>query len=183
MRIFYLFLLNLLFLNSAHAAGYNSYYCEKNFRNVQIGDTTENVRAACGEPTTINTHDVRVSTSIDSVRWTYTLGLFSVRGAVFTLPSVAITFREKKVAEINRSELSISNAACALNGSVNIGDTAEQVLLTCGQPNYTSNFQQMINSTKSVTEWIYNFGPYKPQIIFNFENDKLTQINSGQLGN
>lgn len=182
MKIFYLFLFNLFFLNFAHAAGYNSYYCEKNFRNVQIGDTTENVRAACGDPTTTTTHDVQVSTPIDAVRWTYTLGLFSVKDAVFTLPSITITLREKKVIEINRSNLPISNAACTLNGSVNIGDTAEQVLLTCGQPNYTSNIQQMVNSTKPVTEWIYNFGPYKPQIIFNFENDKLTQINSGQLG-
>lgn len=182
MKIFYLFLLNILFLNFAHAAGYNLYYCEKNFRTVQIGDTTENVRAACGDPTITNSQHIQVSTPVDLVNWTYTLGLFSVKGAVFTLPSIVITFRENKVAEINRSGLLISNAACAVNGSVNIGDNAEQVLLKCGQPNSINNIQEMINSTRPVTEWIYNFGPYKPQIIFSFENDKLTQINSGQLG-
>lgn len=184
-KIFFYFvvLINLYFLNLAHASGYNSYYCEKGFRNIQTGDSVDAVRAACGDPTSTNTREEQTSKQEETVRWVYALGVFNNKNVFVSLSNIVITFHDQRVIELNSAGASVTRGNCAIvGGVVNIGDTVDQVLQTCGQPNFINNMQQAVAAKKTVTEWIYNNGPYKPQIILDFESDKLTQIISGQLG-
>lgn len=169
-------------LLSEKAFSYNSYTCDKTFRIVQVGDSMDTVRVACGEPTTSKNIEKPVTTSVTTAQWIYTLGLIQYKGIVLNLSSLAISFRDQKVIAIARSGAIVTNGYCAINGRVNLGDTMTQVLTTCGQPNLVNNLQEAINSTKSITEWIYDNGPYKPQILFDFEAGKLTEIITGQLG-
>ena len=163
---------------------YQSYYCAKNFRNVSVGASMDEVRAACGDPTSTRVKQVQTQTPQDVTIWIYTLGLFSVHGATFSLPSLTITFSDNKVIAIAKDNMPITAGGyCTINGLVNMGDTMSSVQALCGQPNIVSTRQQMQVNTKEVTEWVYNLGPYQPQVIFAFEAGTLTQINMGRNGN
>lgn len=182
-KIFTFFLSIFLFFNTAYAATFPSYYCDSTFQTVKVGDTAMAVQAACGQPTTSTTNQVPVVTPTTTTQWIYSLGLFSIKGVSYSLPTLTIQFdSNQRVIQIERSNSLVSSGYCAASGVINIGDPMNTVLLTCGQPNFTSVHQQPITTTKDVTEWTYNFGPYKPQIIFDFEGGLVTQISSGQLG-
>lgn len=178
-----IFSLTFLFCGVAYAATFPSYYCANTFRTVKLGDSMDTVRMACGQPTSVTTQQIPVSTPVTVTEWVYTLGLFSIKGTSFFLPTITITFdNNKNVTQIARSNSLVATGYCAINGVINVGDSMNKVLFTCGQPNYTNTRQQAVNTSKTITEWTYNFGPYKPQIIFDFENGQTTQIASGQLG-
>jgi hypothetical protein len=180
-NIFYLFL--ILFFNAAYAATFPSYYCANTFQTVKLGDSPDTVRTACGQPSTNITHQVPVVTPTTITQWTYTLGLLSFKGTAFFLPTILITFdNNQQVTQISRNNSFVITSYCALNGTINVGDPASKVLATCGQPSFVNTQQQAVTTSKNVSEWTYNFGPYKPQIIFDFENNQLAQITSGQLG-
>lgn len=173
----------ILCVGSAQAATFNSYYCPTTFQNVKVGDNMDDVRAACGNPTATNTQQQQTSTPTTVTQWVYTLGLFSIKGVTVDLPTLTIAFdSNQKVMQIDRSGAFVSAGYCAANGMVNIGDPASAVLLTCGRPSFISTREQAVTTANSITEWTYNNGPYKPQIIFDFQDGKLTQISSGALG-
>lgn len=176
--------LTLLFFSPViYATGYSNYYCDKTYQSVKVGDTMETVHAACSEPTTTNTRAEQTSTPTSIIQWVYSLGLFSIKNVTFNLPTITINFKDQKVIEIIRSDLPVAtNGYCGINALISIGDSMSQVLFVCGQPNFINNTQRDITTTKSIMEWTYNNGPYKPQIIFDFENGQVTKIASGQLG-
>lgn len=177
------FLLILLFMtNNSFAAGYSTYYCEKTFRVVNVGDSMDTIKTACGEPSSTSNQEQIITTSVPVIKWIYSLGMFTIKGVVFNLPTINITFRDQNVIEITRNGLSVNNGYCAINGLVTLNDTMDKVIVNCGQPSFTTTAQQEIPTTKIITQWVYNFGPYLPQIIFAFDNNKVIQISSGQLG-
>lgn len=57
------------------------------------------------------------------------------------------------------------------NGVVNIGDTDVTVQDTCGEPN-----------TKSMNEWVYNFGPDQPVYTLIFKDGQLVKILENEWG-
>jgi len=178
-------LLNLLVLSPlAHAYSYTNYYCDKHFRTVTVGASMDNVRAACGDPSSTVIKQVPMQTPLNVVQWIYTLGLLSVDGVSVNLPSLTVTFSNNQIIEISRNNMPVTAGGyCNINGLINIGDSTYNVLARCGQPNFINQRQIMQTSNKQVTEWIYNFGPYRQQVLFDFENGALTQITMGQLGN
>lgn len=178
-------LLSGLFITpSIYAYNYSNYYCEKNFRSVGVGASMDNVRAACGDPTNVVNKQIPVQTPLTVVQWIYTLGLLSIDGVSVNLPSLTITFSNNHIIEILRNNIPVTvGSYCNINGMINIGDTINTVLARCGRPNFINQRQIMQTSNKEVTEWAYNFGPYRQQVLFDFENGTLTQINMGQLGN
>lgn len=175
--------MSLFCLTPAYAASFNSYYCSQNFKGVAVGATMDSVRAACGNPSSTITKEVPVVTTTNNVEWIYTLGVMEIKGVLLNVPTLTISFVDHKVTEIKQNNSLIAAASyCASNGTVNIGDQDISVLAACGQPNFISTEQRGHTTQKEVIEWTYNFGPYKPQIIFDFENGLLTQLSSGQLG-
>jgi len=182
-RLCYFIVFILLFFKQVFAADFSTYYCANTFQVVKTGDTTDRVRTACGQPTSITTQQQSIIMPVAVTQWIYTLGLFTLKGLVFSLPTLSINFdSDQKITQINRSGMLVSAGYCAINGVINTGDPMNKVLLTCGQPNFISTQQQNVTTTKTITQWIYNKGPYQPQIIFNFEGNSLTRITSGQLG-
>jgi hypothetical protein len=180
----FILLFCLLISPIAHAYSYSNYYCEKNFKSVSVGATMDIVRAACGEPTSTITKQIPVQTPINVVRWIYTLGLLSIDGVSLNLPSLTVTFSNNQVVEISRNNMPVSSSGyCNINGVINIGDSINTVLRRCGRPNFINQQQTMQTTNKEVIEWIYNFGPYRQQVLFDFENGTLSQIIMGQLGN
>lgn len=174
----------IFFFTNVQAASFPSYYCDTTFKTVKLGDSLEAVKAACGNPASATTRQEQVVTPITTTQWIYTLNLQNKKGAtVDYLPALSIVFRDRKVVQVERSNLPSSGGSyCVMNNMVNIGDAQDSVLNICGQPNVVNSRQDSSTSSKEVVEWVYNFGPYKPQIIFNFEGGVLTQISSGALG-
>lgn len=176
-------LIALLIMPLAHAYSYSNYYCEKNFKSVSVGATMDTVRAACGEPNNTIIKQLPVQTPLNQVQWIYTLGLLDINGVKLNLPSLTLTFANNQIIEIMRNNLPITNGGyCNINGKINIGDNMNTVLTRCGRPNFINQRQRMQISYKQVIEWIYNFGPYRQQVLFDFDNGSLTQITMGQLG-
>lgn len=184
-RIFLTTIVLLFFVDPLQAATFPSYYCPTTYKTVKLGDSIDTVRAACGDPSMTTTRKGQVNTPITTTQWIYTLNLQNKKKNTFdSQPAFSITFRDQKVIQIERNNLPpITGNNCVLNGLVNMGDTQDAVLSMCGQPNIVNSRQDSNTSTKEIVEWTYNFGPYKPQIIFDFENGVLTQIGSGALGN
>lgn len=177
-------LTSILIVPMAHAYSYSNYYCAKNFKSVSVGATMDTVRAACGDPSNTVTKQIPVKTPLNVVQWIYTLGLISIDGVSLNLPSLTITFSNNQIIEIMRNNLPVTAGGyCNINGMINIGDSMSTVIARCGRPNFINQRQLMQTSNKEVIEWIYNFGPYRQQVLFDFENGTLSQINMGQLGN
>ena len=178
------YLLPLLLINNTLLAGdYTNYYCEKTSRVVKVGDSMDTVKAACGDPAHTSTQEKAVPNTTAVIKWVYSLGMFTIKGVVFNLPTINITFRDQKAVEISRNGLPVNAGYCAINGLVTLGDSMDKVTLNCGQPSFTTMAEQQNPTTKTITQWTYNFGSYRPQIIFDFDNDKVIQISNGQLGN
>ena len=57
------------------------------------------------------------------------------------------------------------------NGEVNIGDTEATVQDTCGEPN-----------SKTMNEWVYNFGPDQPVYTLIFKDGQLVKILEDEWG-
>src|SRR6185312_13432690 len=180
MRVF-LFFLSLLFSAVIYADGSSSYYCINTYQLVKIGDTADTVRTACGAPTTTTTEEKQISTPVTFTRWTYTLGHKLIKGVWFYLPSLIIIFNDQQqVTQIEQNGAAIAvGSYCAINNMVNIGDTKDSVLLACGRPDFINTRQEAATSTKTITRWTYNNGPYKPQMLFDFEDGKLSTITTG----
>jgi hypothetical protein len=180
----YILLCGVIFIAPlAHAYSYPNFYCEKNFRSVRVGDSMDTVQAACGAPSSSVNKQIPVQTPLNVVRWIYTLGLLSVDGVSVNLPSLTVTFSNNQIVDISRNNMPVSRSGyCNINGMINIGDNMGTVLSRCGRPDFINQQQIMQTTNKQVTEWVYNFGPYRQQALFDFENNTLTQITMGQLG-
>lgn len=176
-------LLSLLTTNTLAATTFPSYYCPKTYRMVKLGDSLEIVRTACGDPTTTLTQEVKDNNNaISTIQWIYTLGPVDLKN-IASVPSLTISFRDQKVIKVEKNGLALNDTGfCSMNGAVNMGDTMEKVLSTCGNPGMVNTQQEANPIPKLVTKWVYNSGPYKPQIIFNFDNGVVTEISAGALG-
>ncbi len=58
------------------------------------------------------------------------------------------------------------------NGVVNIGDMDVSVQDTCGEPN-----------SKTMNEWVYNFGPSQPVYTVIFKESQVVKILEDESGN
>jgi len=175
--------ISTLFFYSNVIWAYSNYFCEKGARGVSVGDTIDTVRAACGDPTTVTTKNIQEASPASTVQWIYTLGFIVAKNVAVTLPTLTITFQNQVVTQLAKNGIPlVGDTNCTLTGVVRIGDSMDKVTAACGQPNMVNNSQQTVSINKEVMTWTYNFGPYQPQILFNFENGQLAQITSGQLG-
>lgn len=163
------------------AASFNSYYCPKTYRTVKVGDPMDTIRQACGQPTSQVTKQVQVNNPLITTQWLYNIGEINVKGTSVSAPGLAITFRDQQVIKIENNAAASAASVCG-GGNINIGDDVNKVLLTCGRPSAINTQQEANTTTKEITEWTYSFGPYQPQIIFNFEGGVVTQISSGTMG-
>lgn len=177
LKIFLIFV--FLFPFNLKALNVTSYTCSQTYRTVQVGNTMDAVRAACGEPTSKTTQDVPVDSTIDTAQWVYTASV-KVKDNLVSMPILVVTIKNGQVSQIERTTIAAPlSTSCATPGIINVGDPQATVLATCGQPNIVNSRQKASTDTKQVTRWIYNFGPYKPAVTFEFDSTGvLTQISS-----
>jgi hypothetical protein len=164
-----------------------SFYCANTNGAIATGDSMDDVQAECGAPTSVSSRTDTTSSTNNEMQWIYAAqGMtLSPQGTYMRglVPYLTVTLQNDKVIQIQRTSNAMpTSITCGISQTVGINSTGEMILLACGRPTMTQTIQTPNNSTQEVTVWTYNRGPYEPQIILDFEDGKLTQIISGQLG-
>lgn len=183
--IFFIF---LFFSEAGLAADFSSFVCPNTYRDVKVGDSMDIVTAACGQPTTVSTQQKQTNTPVTTTVWVYSqggvLGSLNVKGVSLSLPSLTVAFdSDQKVSSISSQGSSTSSLGyCGMGKTIHIGDSQETVKAECGEPSMVNSQESSSTTTQNVVVWTYNYGPYKPQIIFKFENGLLNKLSSGALG-
>lgn len=163
-----------------------SYYCDNTGRNVNSGDSTAVVTQNCGAPTSMTAREDVVSQPIQVTEWVYSSSPLSTKTTETVRPFISVMFSNSKVTQVQKGGTAITSDTiyCSLTGTIHIGDTQDSVRQNCGSPTYVNVRQIANNVVKKYKVWTYNFGPYRPQIIFTFdEQGNLQDIKAGQLGN
>ncbi|CAN5309951.1 DUF2845 domain-containing protein [soil metagenome] len=180
--VFYMSSLVLFFGGSAYAA---SYVCPNSYQTVTTGDTMEKVKAACGEPTQANTRKEQGMVPNVLVQWVYTSEMPQAgnnRGINPYAPQMLVTFKDDVVLEISTNSQTLNTMfACYNNKRISVGSSKSDVRFACGAPSLVNTLQKAEQVNKQITTWNYNFGSYRPSINFTFEDNKLTQIEMGQI--
>jgi len=145
--------LSLCFTTSSFAM-----LCPSNFSTINVGDTLEQVKTACGDPTSETTKE-----SLDdaSQEWVYYFTPDpSQSGIVPTQPQTAtlrttVALVNGKVVNISTNGMGMTSTLCG--GQVQIGTPAAKVKSACGKPamiNTSDNGQKNGGGVK-ITELVY----------------------------
>lgn len=173
-----LFILALALISGQTYAG--SFVCPNTYQTIMTGYSLQQVEAACGKPTTIHSKNQIQTKPANYTQWVYTSS--SPLSINQYAPQMLITFAEDKVTEISVSnQQHIASFPCYNFGKIQVGSSTSQVQTQCGPPTYVNQIQKAFKTPITVTVLTYNFGSYRPIMIFTFENDKLTNIETGQL--
>lgn len=194
MRLLFAALVTLL-PSTAGAVGIR---CDKQL--VSSGDTTLEVKAACGAPahveSTVETRTIRRyrprfgyverRVTVPVERWSYVLGPNKfIRTLVFENGKLVAVTTEGKPPD---GEPSIERCRKSIHSK---GDTTAEVMLRCGPPadvhrwfeeRAVGNLRYEERTLVPFERWIYNFGPNRLLRILTFENGRLVRIETGDHG-
>jgi Protein of unknown function (DUF2845) len=160
-----------------------NFFCANTYRYVQVGQTTAQVAAACGKPTA--SRELRENKSVEapSVAWFYYIqGPQNILGASpiaeprgTNRVQLVFHFRDQTVERITLGGEEVRRVTvCGGGRPVSIGDKQALVSGACGDPSLVNLGTDVVSKRNiPVTEWVYDFGQYKPKLILRFENDKL----------
>ncbi len=168
-------------------------------RVVSAGDTKAEVIMKCGEPAGKDSRteeriekidaDTKRKISVTIDEWTYDLG-------PDTLIRI-LTFTDGRLMDIREAgygsaETKSPERRCDERYS-DIGATKAEVRLKCGEPSWKEERKEEIletvdSGTKqkitiTIEEWTYNLGPNKFVRVFQFRNNRLVVIRTGEYGN
>lgn len=187
----------LAILSSALFAGSGAFAYPCQGEPVNPGDTPEEVSAKCGEPMLKETRVISVKetegkatrkqvTNIEE--WTFNAGP--------TVLMQSVRFENGKVAEIGSPgygpvrDFSVDN--CRNGELLAVGDSMLDAYMKCGEPiAKEKKADQVIDSregsvkrqtTLSVAEWTYRYGPNAPGYTMRFENGKAVSIRTREFG-
>lgn len=178
----FLYLLIAVCVNCAYAVPVH-YVCPKTYQTVLGGDSMTKVAKACGKPTSVTTQKKIEIQPVELKQWVYTGTKVASRTTNQFTPQLLITFKDNKVIRISTNNESASKLfTCYSMQRINIGDSTNEVMLQCGKPRSVNTIQQGMKKPVTITTWTYNFGAFKPTMIFTFKNDSLTNIRMGPLG-
>ena len=164
-------------LTQAYAA---VYVCPQTYKTIMTGDSSQQVEAACGKPESVNDKTSIQTRPVTFKQWVYTTGNMSTANQF--APKMLITFDNGNVSEISTSNQgAATNFPCYSKGLIKVGATSSQVQIQCGVPAYVNTIQKGFSQPVKETVLTYNFGSYRPKMIFTFENNKLIKIETGQL--
>ncbi len=157
-----------------------NFVCPSTFKTISTGFAPEEVLAACGKPESTQTQTTTETKPVELIQWIYTAG--QANNVNQYVPKMQITFVDEKVNQISVSDQNlIGNFPCYSSGRIQIGTSASQVQIQCGAPSYVNRIQQGVKRPVKLLVMTYNFGSYRPKMIFTFENNKLIKIETGQL--
>lgn len=164
-------------LTQAYAS---TYVCPKTYKTIMTGYSLQQVEAACGKPESANSKTSVQTKPITLKQWVYTTG--NAHSTNQFTPQMLVTFDQNKVSEISVSNQSVAASfPCYSNARIKVGTSAAQVQIQCGAPAYVNTIQKGVSQPVKETVLTYNFGSYRPKMIFSFEDNKLIKIETGQL--
>src|SRR5262249_28864349 len=156
----------------------NQFNCPTTFQTVSVGATMDEVQAACGQPASTSTSTAQVNEPVNLIQWIYLPTNAIAQPNSQFMPQLVITFKDNQVVNVTpHNQTSTTNFPCLQNNRITVGSSMNFVTEQCGAPKYINKIQQSNMRNATVTQWVYNFGSYRPQMIFIFTDGKLTQIN------
>jgi hypothetical protein len=179
---FFKWLSVILFLFLANLTYAASFVCPNTFQTILTGDSMEQVTAACGPPTSTSTTDGRATTPVYQTKWVYSpTNLIQFTSNELLSEEIAIIFENDKVVAISSTEShALSKLQCLRH--ITLGSSNSDVIQQCGAPNYINHTVTGKTQSTTLNHWFYNYGRYKPQMIFTFQDGVLKDIKMGQLG-
>lgn len=163
-----------------------AYYCSSPKGNgyVDLGDSMQTVEKVCGNPDNIS-QQVIGGPKVQQVQyWTYTHqpinAQFSAPPPATQMtypPNVTFTVMNDKVTSITvQGKQVTSSNLCRTGAAIAVGQDAQSVLSSCGQPSMTNTEQQNVSEPlQTTTTWTYNI-PNDASITLTFLNGELNDI-------
>lgn len=148
----------------------SSYYCPNTSAYIQVGDAMNTVETNCGKPSTVQEQLVKAQITIPAKQWIY-----NVNGSQSGV--VVFLIQDNQVSGIQIAGMSVSSTNLCGNRVIRVGDPASLVTTACGMArieNQTDVTQDQ--GTKKITVWMYDNGPYQPQLKLEFDQGVLTNI-------
>ena len=168
----------------------NTHYCAHSASYIQLGDTTAQVAAACGQPTQTHTQAKQATNNQPIEIWSYNASkLVSPDSPPITnfintsKPTNNMPLKLEMVSGVVK-RISYNNVAlndisvCQNRATITVGESMQSVLQKCGKPTGTTLLTQAPLNTQSAnqtTTWDYNDG-YGAGFTLTFSNGRLTQI-------
>ena len=178
-------------------AGAATFAC--NGKIVSTGDAKTDVLMKCGEPAGRDSREEVVVETIDETtkrKTTVTIDEWTYNRGAENLIRI-LTFRDGVLTDVRTTGYGTAEpprkteARCA-DQYPSTGSTKAEVLLKCGEPAGKDSRKEEIIETLDadtrkktdviIDEWTYNFGPDKFIRIFEFRNNKLTDVKTGGYG-
>lgn len=192
----FIFLLSFCSISNVFA-----YYCSTQQKNgfISIGNTMDQVKAACGEPTDITESEAPPSNAISTIQyWMYENIQVNmqqpltvqgpIRNVQRNLPPVVFQITNNFITAITQGEKSVTqtNQCNGSQSEVRVGDSLDKLITACGQPSFVNTSNQSAAQTppEKMTTWTYSTGQYAPPItlIFNAQGS-LISINGSNEPN
>lgn len=165
---------------------YASLYCPQKQGYIDVGMTTDQVIAACGQPISQQVSNQPVLQKIPIQQLVYNnQGSSTAFYGTWNLPTgsggaqleVDVQDNKVKAIKLNGSD---SNAFSICGGtSIQVGDPVGKVYGSCGNPSVVNNsyINQMVPGGQKPVIWIYQPGQYEQPVTLTFVNGKLQSIN------
>lgn len=163
-----------------------SIYCPQNQAYINIGMSTDQVLAACGQPISQQTSNQPFYQKIPVQQLFYNnQGSSTAFYGVWNLSTgtngvqlqVDVIDNKVKAIKLNGS----SNNAFSICGgvSIQVDDPVSKVYSACGSPSTTNmSYTNVPVPGGNPVVWMYQFGQYQPSVSLTFVNGKLQSISN-----
>ncbi|PJD96919.1 MAG: hypothetical protein CK426_02265 [Legionella sp.] len=164
-----------------------SIYCPQNHGYINLGMTTNQVIAACGQPLSQQNSNQPIYQQVPVQQLIYSnqgsrssfYGVWNLQTG-YSGTSLQVDILDNKVKAI-RLNGSSNNAFSICNGvNIQIGDPVGKVYGACGTPSVTNNtFTNIpVPLTQKPIIWTYQPSPYQSTVTLTFVNGQLQSINN-----
>jgi len=176
---------------SLPAIAANSFYCPGNHGYINIGMNTDQVIAACGNPSNIEQSKQALMQKIPVTELIYTNlnkgAVYSGLNSTYQMWSIpsGTTQVNLQVNVINNQVSSVQvngqggDAMSVCGGNpIQVGDSADSVYSACGSPTMVNQtyIKRSVEGNIKPVVWIYQLSPYQPSFRLTFLNGVLQSI-------
>lgn len=163
------------------------YYCSTTHNFVNLGDSLDQVKTACGTPESEQTTQMVDVQQQPIQQWFYHQNSSLAGKDVGGDASVSVFFTNGKVSSIQSQNQQFSSLQfCSAGGiagsgaGVSVGDTPAMVRSKCGKPASANvGTQKNASGVKDVVVLTYNNGQYSPRTTMRFMDGKLAEVSVG----
>lgn len=164
-----------------------SFYCPQNHGYINIGMSTKEVIAACGQPLSQEDSNKPILKKIPVQQLIYNnQGTGTAFYGVWNVPTgsggtqLQIDVIDNRIRNITVNG-SNSNAFSICGGAnIQVGDQVGKVYGSCGSPSVVNNtyINESVPTAQKPQVWIYQLGQYQPTVSLTFVDGKLQSINN-----